>query len=343
MRLNMNKIFIYIGLALLILIQFSNAGDMSRVGTTSGTELLIPVGAKSIALGGAVVSNVSGAEALYYNPGGLAKQDKSEILFSNMSYIADIDVNYIAASFYGGDIGSFGLSLKSLSFGNIEETTEDYPDGTGNTYSPSIVTIGLSYSRLLIDRISAGVTMKYVYEGIMQTSASTIAADLGIQYSFDRNLKLGVVMKNVGGKMQFDGRNLENASQIPGANPNADNGYFRGVTLASDIPSTFSFGVTYSVDVNEENRVNMSGSFINQNDASDQFFGGIEYNFDNFVFLRGGYVYDANDADNQLFGASFGGGLKYQVGEFDFQVDYAYRQLLEYFDANHIFTITLGI
>jgi type IX secretion system protein PorV len=339
----MSKIIVYIGLALLMLVQFSNAGDISRIGTTSGSELLIPVGAKSIALGGAVVSSAVGAEALYYNPGGLAKSNKSEILFSNMSYIADIDVNYIAASFYGNEIGSFGLSIKSLSFGDIEETTEDFPDGTGNSYSPSIVTLGFTYGRMLIDRISAGVTLKYVYEGIMQTSASTMAADLGIQYTFDRNLKLGVVMKNVGGKLQFDGRNLENTSQIPGANPDADNGYFRGVTLASDIPSTFSFGVTYMFDVNEENRVNMNGSFINQNDASDQFFGGIEYDYNDFVFLRGGYAYDANDSNNQLFGASFGGGIKYQVGEFDFKVDYAYRQLLDYFDANHIFTITLGL
>ena len=170
----MNKTFIYIGFALLLLVQFSNAGDVSRIGTTSGSELLIPVGAKSIALAGAVVSNATGAEALYYNPGGLAKRDKSEFLFSNMSYIADIDVNYIAATFHGGDIGSFGLSIKSLAFGDIEETTEDQPDGTGNTYSPSIVTVGFTYGRMLLDRISAGVTFKYIYEGIMQTSATLL-------------------------------------------------------------------------------------------------------------------------------------------------------------------------
>ena len=65
--------------------------------------------------------------------------------------------------------------------------------------------------------------------------------------------------------------------------------------------------------------------------------------FDNLIFLRGGYVYDANDSDNQLFGASLGGGIKYSVGDFDIHVDYAYRQLVDYFDANHIFTIKLGI
>ncbi len=339
----MKKRIIFIGLALILFAQFGNAGNVSRTGTTGAPELLIPVGARSIALGGAVVSSVTGAEAMYYNPAGIAKSTRSELLFSNMSYIADIGVNYIGATFNGNEIGAFGFSVNSLDFGDIEETTEDYPEGTGNTYSPTFVTIGVSYSRLLIDRISVGVTMKYIFEGIMQTSASTVAADLGIQYSFDRNLKMGVVMKNVGGKMQFDGSNLEHANTIPNASPDADNGYFRGVTLASDIPSTFSFGVTYLMDINEENSVSMNGSFINQNDASDQFFSGLEYSFNNFIFLRGGYNYDANNANDQLFGASFGAGIKYQVGEFDLYVDYAYRQLLDYFDANQIFTIKLGL
>lgn len=337
-----SKILIIV-IVLTLLLNFGFAGDLSRIGTTSGSELLIPVGARSIALGGSVVSSAQGAEAIYYNPGGIAKSDKSEILFSNMNYIADIDVNYFAATFNGQDIGSFGLSIKSIDFGQIDETTEDYPDGTGNTYSPTFVTAGLSYSRLLIERISAGVTLKYIYEGIMQTSANAFALDLGIQYSFNRNLKMGVVMKNVGNKMQFDGRNLEHASIIPGATPDADNGYFRGVTLESDIPSTFSFGATYTMDLNEDNLVHLSGSFVNQNDASDQFFGGIEYSYTDFIFLRGGYSYDANNIDDQLFGASFGAGIKYQIGDFDFYVDYAYRQLLDYFDANQIFTIKLGL
>ena len=252
-------------------------------------------------------------------------------------------MSYIAATFNGKDIGAFGFSVKSFDFGDIEETTTDFPDGTGNTYSPTFVTAGLSYSRLLIDRISAGVTLKYIYEGIMQTSASAFALDLGIQYSFDRNLKMGVVMKNVGSKMQYDGRNLEQATIFPNATPDADNGYFRGVALESDIPSTFSFGVSYLVDIDESSLVNLSGTFVNQNDASDQFFGGLEYGYDNLIFLRGGYVYDANSADNQLFGASFGGGIIYSIGEFDLHVDYAYRQLLDYFDANHVFTLKIGL
>jgi len=338
------KLTIFIILILsLLMFSVGFAGDVSRIGTTSGSQLLIPVGAHSIALGEAVVSNVSGAEAIYYNPAGMSYYSKSEVLFSNMSYIAGIDVNYFAGTFNGGQIGTFGLSIKSLNFGDIEETTEEFPDGTGNTYSPAFIVAGLSYSRMLTDRINAGVTAKYIAEKIMQTGASALAIDLGVQYAFNNRLRIGVVMKNVGTKMQYDGRNLEYSGRLVDQGPDADVGFFRGVPIASDVPSTFSFGLSYSLNFNEQNSLMATGVFANQNEASDQFFGGLEYAFLDLFFLRGGYTYNSQNHENQLFDYTLGAGLKYPLGNFDFYFDYAFRQISDYFDANHVFTVKLGL
>lgn len=317
------------------------AGDVSRIGTAGGTQLLIPVGARSIALGEAVVSNVRGAEAIYYNPAGMAFYPKSEVLFSNMNYIADIDINYIAGTFNGGRIGTFGLSIKSLDFGEIEETTEDFPEGTGNTYSPAYIVAGLSYSRMLTDRIVAGVTGKYISERIMQTGADALAIDLGVQYAFNERLRIGVVMKNVGSKMQYDGRNLERTARITG--PESDEGFFRGVPISSDIPSVFSFGFSYGLNFNEQNTLMATGVFSNFNEASDKFYGGLEYAFQDLFFLRGGYAYNAQNRDDQIFDYTLGAGLMYPLGNFDFSFDYAFRQVTDYFDANHVFTVKLGL
>jgi hypothetical protein len=337
-----DKIFI-----ILILVLFTGtllyAGDVSRIGTTSGVQLLIPVGARSVALGTGVVSNVKGAEAIAYNPAGMPVSPKSELIVSTMRYIADINHNYIAGTFNGGRIGTFGLSVKSTSFGKIEETTEFQPDGTGNTYSPAFIVAGLSYARLLTDRITAGVTGKYIYEGVMQTSASTLALDFGVQYAFNNSLRLGVVMQNVGGKLRYAGRNLERPFQIPGSTPDADDGYFEGVALASDIPSLFSFGLSYRVNIAEYNSVELLGNFINQNDAPDQMSAGLEYEYRNLIFLRGGYMMNAQNRDDNIFGYSVGAGLKYGVGNFDFQFDYAFRQITDYFDPNHVFTFIFGL
>jgi hypothetical protein len=258
-----------------------------------------------------------------------------------MSYIADINLNYLALVFNGRSLGAFGLSIKSLDFGDIKETTQQNPDGTGNTFSPTYIVAGLTYSRLLTDRITAGVTGKVIHESIMETSASSLAFDLGVQYAFGNNILLGIVMKNVGTKMQYNGGNLERQYQIQSTNIQSEDGFFRGVPLSSDIPSVFSFGVAYTANMNEDNALLLNASFSNNNDASDVVLGGLQYGFKDFFFLRGGYNYQTQNNTDQIFGASFGAGLKYPVGGFVFVFDYAFRQLTDYFDSNHIFTIKM--
>jgi hypothetical protein len=326
---------------LIVCVGITRAGDEARLGTTAGSQLLIPIGARAVGMGG-LLSDVSGAEAIYWNPAGIAKDPRNEVMFNNMSWLADINVNYISVVYNGGNLGTMGLHIKSLDFGDINETTEDFPDGTGNTYSPTFIVAGLTYGRLLTEHINMGVTLKYISESVLQTGANTLAIDMGVQYRFDNGVALGVVMKNVGGKMRYDGRNLERSFDIPGTSLQTDNGFFRGSALASDIPSTFSFGASYTAQFNEENSLMFTGTFTNQNDASDIGFGGLEYAFRNFFFLRAGYNVQLQNNDDNIFGAAAGVGLQYSMGDFKFIFDYAYRQLTDYFDDSNIFTIKLA-
>lgn len=339
-RINVKALHVL--LILLVFFAFAFAGDKSKVGTTSGTQLLVPIGARPIALGGSVVASVEGAEALFYNPGGVARAKKSEFTFSNMSYIADINVNYFGGVYYGGNLGAIGFFVNSFDFGEIEETTESMPDGTGRFYSPSFTTAGVSYSRYITDLISAGFTVKYIYEGIMQTSASTLALDIGVQYRLYDKFIVGVVMKNVGGKMQYAGRNLEREFQIPGTDPENDNGYFAGIPLKSDIPSLFEFGIQYKYDFGEFNKVNFNAAFTNVNEYSDNLAFGLEYGYRDMIFLRGGYNYQVQAADEQIFGYRLGGGLKISNFGFNLMIDYSYVDV-DFFDTIHVFTIKVGI
>ena len=68
----------------------------------------------------------------------------TEAMFSYMSYLADINISYFAVSSVLGDLGSVALSFKTFDFGDIPVTTNDFPDGTGKTYSPQFLTIGLN-------------------------------------------------------------------------------------------------------------------------------------------------------------------------------------------------------
>ena len=127
-----------------------------------------------------------------------------------MSYLADIGVDYGAVGVTFPSVGTFAASFKSLAFGNIPVTTEDNPDGTGSTYSPTFMVGGLTYSRVLSDRISVGATFNFINETIMSTSAAGFAFDAGVEYNglLVPELKLGVAIKNLGPNMTFTGSNL---------------------------------------------------------------------------------------------------------------------------------------
>jgi hypothetical protein len=80
-----------------IIITLSFAGTGKSVGTAGGTELLIPTGAKGIALNGANNATVSGVDALFFNPAGISNLGSGvETQFSNTNYIADIGMSYLA-------------------------------------------------------------------------------------------------------------------------------------------------------------------------------------------------------------------------------------------------------
>lgn len=319
------------------------AGDVARKGTTGADQLLVPVGARSIATGGAFLSNTTGVEAIYYNPAGLDLSKKTEAMFSFMQYIADINVSYFAAGTALGDLGSVGLSYKSFDFGDIPVTTNSAPDGTGATYSPAFYTIGLTYSKIITDRVSIGVTTKYVHEGILNTAASGFAADFGVQYRFPENLSLGVAVKNIGSNMSYSGQDLQYKTSVPEANPDTKLASFQAVTEEFQLPSYFEMSLAWEQGIDRDNSIMVAGNFRNNNAMEDQIQMGAEYAFKNMFFARAGYEVLSGNASKSLYGLSFGAGIKYPVAEgFDLSIDYAFRDVKEFPTANHIFTLRIG-
>ena len=78
---------------IILLLAVSNvfAGGGKRTGTAGASELLIPVGPRGIAMGESNLVAATGIEALFWNPAGVSHmQNNADVLFSHMSYIADI-------------------------------------------------------------------------------------------------------------------------------------------------------------------------------------------------------------------------------------------------------------
>ena len=329
----------------------STAGDRSKYGTSAAPELLIPVGSRGTSLSGSMISSITGLESMYWNPAGLSLMNsRTEVMASHLRYIADINVNYVAGAVDMGNIGVIGVSLKSLGFGEELVTTLESPDGTGETWSPTYLTTSISYARKMSDKILFGTTVKVIYEQILNVSATGFAFDFGLQYLAGKSgLKFGVALKNFGPSMRFDGLGLDEYYSPAGTTGGVTNEPRRITLQDFSLPTTLEIGISYDMPIGKKNNVQLSTTFQNNNFSSDEYRVGLEYNYNNYVFLRGAYAftpdYKAEDGlikkDQNIFGPTFGMGLHYPFGNVSLGFDYAYR-VTERFDGNQWFSLTVG-
>lgn len=331
------------------------AGNDGRKGTSGAHELSIPVGPRGSALGGSVVGDVDGVEAVYWNPAGLGSLEGTQALFSHTTYFADMKLNYAAVAARLGDFGVIGFNAKVLSIGDIIVTTEDAPEGTGEIISPTFTVLGVSLARQFTDRVMFGGTINLVNERILNTTASGVAFDLGVQYSTGwRGVKLGMAMKNFGTSMEFDGDDFETNLRPPDTDPTAANRTFRSSSASFEMPSYFTLAATYDVFAAPEMRLQAMGSFQNNNFFGDNLTGGLEWSYRNMFAVRGSYFAsiinrtdpitgeddgEVKGGDDIYSGLAFGAGAKVRTGGTNLGIDVAYRPVRDFFDD----TVEVGL
>jgi hypothetical protein len=337
---------IYLKLFLLILAASTVFADGGvRNGTGAASQLLIPVGARGIAMSGSTVSGSTGLEALYWNPANLAFDGGTNVMFSYMSHIADIGVSYFGVSTSLEGFGSIGLTFKSLAIGSINITTVDNPDGNGQSFKPSFMTLGFTYSRMLSDRISVGITVNYISETLDLVSSNAFGFNFGVTYRNLANINgfnLAMALKNFGPQMRYDGSGLY--LQATPSSLERGEATYKMTAAAFDLPSTLEIGLSYNYNINASNVLQIDGTYQNSNYYADEYKFGLEYGLNNMFFIRGGYAYTPSFADNtdyNIYGLTAGLGLKYDLGGTALKVDYAFRQT-KFFNNNHVISVQFG-
>lgn len=339
----MKKINYLIFMVLLIATALYAQAD--RNGTAGASELLISVGARGVAMGGATVTSASGIDAMYWNPANVSRADNGfELVASHRTFIADLAVAYGAISFKTGSLGSFGFSIKSLSMDPILKTTVINPDGTGQTFKPQHIVVGANWSKLLTDKISVGLNAKYVSETIDLVSATGLAFDFGVNYAdlggVD-GLDFAVVLRNFGSDMRFDGSALWTKANNPDQRRGSQ--WYKIDAAKFSLPTSFDIALGYDLAIGETSMLDFAAVYRNSNFYSEEYKLGVEYGYDNLFFLRGGYIYTAGfDSDEVLMKLSFGAGLNYNFGGLDLKFDYAFVPA-EYFTDTHLISVGLGL
>jgi hypothetical protein len=310
------------------------AGNKERSGQAGASELLINPWARSSGWGGVNVANSFGLESLYTNVAGLAFTKKTELIFSHTEWLkgSQIGINNFGFGQKVGESGVLGVTVMSMSFGDIPITTTDLPEGGIGTFSPTYMNINVAYAKAFSNAIYGGFNLKLISESISDVGAQGIAIDAGIQYVTGEreNIHFGISLKNVGPTMKFKGDGLSIRSFLPGQESQFT---VEQRSAEFELPSQLNIGGSYAFLFNEIHTLTLAGAFVSNAFNNDQFIFGAEYNLKDYLMLRGGYTYEdgitsSTDRTTALTGPSAGVTIQYPLNKEKnslFSIDYSYR------------------
>ena len=181
--------------------------------------LLLPVGARGVALGRAVTA-LPIPESAFWNPAGLGEIDRGRFLILRGNHLAG-EATAFSLLLHRRSLGTMGLSYLLLDVGD-----QDLRDGEGNVLGSISVRNHLavaSFATQLLDRLNAGVNFKVIQFRLTchgdcldpGISATTFAVDTGVQLIPLKSLplRLGAAVVHAGPRLQVV--NAEQADPLP--------------------------------------------------------------------------------------------------------------------------------
>lgn len=339
----MNSIKLSMVLLILVLLcRQSLALEPYRYGTTTANFLEVGLGGAGNAMGDAQVAYTHDLMAIYWNPAGMAFMDRSEAKFIQQPYVADIGMQFAGVGLVLPGIGTLGMGFSRISFGDdMDVTTLERPDGTGEKYSASDNAFTVSFARRLVQWFAFGASAKYVNSNIWHSTGHAAALDLGAivhtdffagKYRED-GLKIGMSISNYGTRLRYEGMDLLqpiDISKDEDGNYSDVSGKFN--TTAWELPLIFRIGIAAHKHVTQYQRFTLAIDALHPNNNHEYVNVGAEYKVTIPVagdfFLRAGYkgLTDSDKMKKSVYGPSFGAGFINTISPgFALKVDFAYR------------------
>ena len=164
--------------------------------------LRLPVSAHVAALGGDNITLTDGdATVIFHNPALISNVADKTLNLNLMTYMEGATT--ASASFVKTyqERATWGVSAQYMNYGTMKETTAENIQ-TGDFSAKDIALAG-SLAYLLSDRISGGITARFISSHIAGYSSAAVAVDLGLNYyDPDHEWSLSAVAKNLGGQVK---------------------------------------------------------------------------------------------------------------------------------------------
>lgn len=167
---------------------------------TGFTFMKIGVGSRPVAMGQAFTAVADDANALFYNPAGLALECPLDISVTACQMLKGVSY------FTGGLTVPFARRFGAGLAGGLLNTTDIRRDELGQelgSFSSSEIIAGPGLAVRLVRGLAVGAAGKYVYSRIDSFSAGAISLDAGVLYQPVKYIKLGASLLHLGTPRRF--------------------------------------------------------------------------------------------------------------------------------------------
>ena len=334
------KYFIVAFAAGLLSVNMSLAQQIQRVGTTAMNFLEYGYGSAGTSMGDAYVSMANDITSIYWNPAGLAFMERDELNLTSQPWIAGIETSFFGIGINIESVGTIGVSLISINYGEMDVTTLDQQDGTGEKFSSSDYSISLAYGSQITDWFAFGIAGKYSASQIWHMEATALAMDLGVlvhtgffSQSDKRSegLNIGMSISNYGSRVKYSGLDAWYPIDIqPYENGNYADLKGEFYMEEWELPLIFRIGTSYKIINTKYHNITLAVDALHPNNNSESVNVGGEYEFTTETFgslyIRAGYK--GLFMEDSEYGLSAGGGLIYNVmNNIGIKVEYSYRNI----------------
>ncbi|MFH1098190.1 MAG: PorV/PorQ family protein [Candidatus Desantisbacteria bacterium] len=182
---------------------YCDAGSKSK-GTCAENFLKLGVGARAIGMGEAFTAVASDANAIYWNPAGLANLNRRQINAMHNTWLVDTYYDHLsfATPFKSG---AMCAGLTYLGSGDIDKRDASGGQSDSTSFTAYDMALIGGYGWKFSDKVLVGVSGKLIQSKIDSYDAHGVAVDLGILSQTPvENLTVGGTIQNIGSTIKFD-------------------------------------------------------------------------------------------------------------------------------------------
>ncbi|MCC6927346.1 MAG: PorV/PorQ family protein [Gemmatimonadaceae bacterium] len=278
-------------IATLCVMLFGSRRAQAQGGTADQAALflLLPVSARAVGMGQAMMAASGTGDGVWWNPAGVAGVRRGDAaLHHSQSVIGTSEALTVSAA--SSPLGVFAISANILDFGGDIPAVDNQGNVVGKILPRNLAVIG-TYATTIRRRLTAGVSYKLVQfrfdcEGLcpsLPTSqSSTSALDFGAQFALPTRIPVtvGAAVRNVGVRLPSD----ESGESDP-----LPTRLQVGASARYVIPSQYADDaeVTVSADVLDDFPLEKPLPRV-----------GAEFGWEKTAFLRAGYVFSSGSTES---------------------------------------------